>query len=79
MCGLKALRLIQKGQDDMENAVEFMSGQKENPLSSIPSRERSHIPSHPGTFESMIFRTCRLVGYGTSLAGGTSDDFYDRR
>ena len=33
MCGLKALRLIQKGQDDMENALEFMFAQKENPPS----------------------------------------------
>ena len=34
----------------------------------LPSWERSHIP-YKVTFESMIFRTSRLVGYDRSLEG----------
>ena len=32
-------------------------------VNQIPSWERSHIPLKPSPFESMIFRTSRLVGY----------------
>ena len=37
--------------------------------SQVPSWERSHIPYQPAPFESMIFRTSRLVGYVSSLEG----------
>ena len=35
----------------------------------LPSRERSHIPYQKRSFESMIFRTSRLVGYVSFLEG----------